>query len=52
VSSPVGLTENGNRLNPQLAAGTNHPQRDFATVSNQDALKHFSQFFEYCSERN
>ncbi len=36
----IGLAVNGDRLDAQLLAGTNHPQGDFPSIRNQDLFKH------------
>ena len=38
--APVGLAEDGHRLDAQLAAGAEDAQGDFAAVGNQDSLEH------------
>ena len=38
--SAVGLAEDGDGLDAELAAGTNHPQRDLAAVGDQDPFEH------------
>ena len=40
----VGFRVNRQGPNPEFFAGTNHSQRDFAAVSNQDFLKHGEDF--------
>ena len=39
-SAAVGLAVDGHDLDAEIPAGADHPQGDFATVRNQDALKH------------
>ncbi len=41
VGVAVGLAVNRDRLDPQLAAGANHPQGDLTAIGNQDAIEHF-----------
>ena len=38
----IGFGINGERVNTQLFAGTDHAQRNFATIRDQDFLKHGS----------
>ena len=36
----IHIRKDGNRGNPQLAAGTNHPHRDLSPISDKNLLEH------------